>query len=63
MEALYIMIPFTLLLSGGALIVCLWAIRQGQFDDIETPPLRILIENEALVNNVKSDPNIKTNQI
>lgn len=53
MEALYIMIPLTLLLSGSALVACLWAIRQGQFDDVDTPPLRILNENE--------DSNLVTN--
>jgi cbb3-type cytochrome oxidase maturation protein len=42
MEALYIMIPLTLLLSGSALVACIWAIRKGQFDDVDTPPLRIL---------------------
>ena len=42
MEALYLMIPLTLILSGTALAACIWAIRKGQFDDIDTPPLRIL---------------------
>jgi cbb3-type cytochrome oxidase maturation protein len=46
MEALYIMIPLTLLLSGTALAACIWAIRKGQFDDVETPPLRILNDFE-----------------
>lgn len=46
MEALYIMIPFTLLLSGSALFACIWAIKKGQFDDVETPAYRILNEEE-----------------
>jgi len=46
MEALYIMIPLTFLLSGSALFACLWAIKKGQYDDIETPPLRILNEDQ-----------------
>jgi cbb3-type cytochrome oxidase maturation protein len=36
------MIPITLLLSGTALAACIWAIKNGQFDDLETPQLRIL---------------------
>jgi cbb3-type cytochrome oxidase maturation protein len=36
------MIPITLLLSGAALFACIWAIRGGQFDDLETPQLRVL---------------------
>jgi cbb3-type cytochrome oxidase maturation protein len=53
MEALYIMIPITLLLSGTALVACIWAIQKGQFDDIDTPPMRILNDFEEidLVNN------------
>lgn len=46
MEVLYIMIPFTLLLSGTALVACIWAISKGQYDDVETPPLRILNDLE-----------------
>lgn len=46
MEALYIMIPLTLLLSGSALVACIWAIKKGQFDDVDTPPLRILNDFE-----------------
>ncbi len=46
MEALYIMIPFSLLLSGTALVACIWAIQKGQFDDVDTPPLRILNDFE-----------------
>jgi cbb3-type cytochrome oxidase maturation protein len=42
MEALYIMIPITLLLSGIALAACIWAVTNGQFDDLETPQMRIL---------------------
>lgn len=36
------MIPITLCLSGLALVACIWAIRSGQFDDLDTPQLRIL---------------------
>lgn len=54
MEALYFMIPITFLLSGSALAACLWAISKGQYDDMETPPLRLF--NEEL-NNVKQAPN------
>jgi cbb3-type cytochrome oxidase maturation protein len=48
MEALYIMIPLTLLLSGTALVACIWAIHKGQFDDVDTPPMRILHDNDEV---------------
>ncbi len=45
MEVLYIMIPVTFLLSGGALLACVWSIKKGQYDDLDTPPMRILNDN------------------
>jgi cbb3-type cytochrome oxidase maturation protein len=30
------------MLSGVALLACIWAIKRGQFDDLETPQLRML---------------------
>lgn len=57
MEALYIMIPITLLLSGSALVACIWAIQKGQFDDVDTPPLRILndFEDSNIVQNSNTE--------
>lgn len=46
MEVLYIMIPITFLLSGGALIACLWSIKKGQYDDLDTPSRKILNDND-----------------
>jgi cbb3-type cytochrome oxidase maturation protein len=34
-----------LLLAAAALLVFIWAVRAGQFDDLETPALRILHED------------------
>lgn len=55
MEALYIMIPLTLLLSGTALAGCIWAIKRGQFDDVETPPLRMLDDLEMSLDKMSLD--------
>jgi len=35
-------LPITLLLSGGAVLAFAWATRSGQFDDLETPAIRLL---------------------
>jgi len=42
---MYILLPVALLLAGAALLVFIWAARAGQFDDLETPALRILHED------------------
>jgi cbb3-type cytochrome oxidase maturation protein len=44
-SVLFILLPVALLLAGVALLVFMWAARTGQFDDLETPALRILHED------------------
>jgi cbb3-type cytochrome oxidase maturation protein len=48
MAVMFILLPVALLFSGAALIVFFWAVRAGQFDDLETPGLRILNEEDEL---------------
>ncbi len=45
MSILYLLIPLALLLSAGSVTIFWWATRQGQFDDLETPALRILLDD------------------
>lgn len=47
MSVLFILLPVALLFSGAAVVVFLWAVRAGQFDDLDTPGLRILHEDDA----------------
>jgi len=42
MSVMFILLPLALLFAGAALLVFIWAARAGQFDDLETPALRIL---------------------
>lgn len=46
MGIIYLLLPISLFLGGGALAVFLWAMRSGQFDDLETPAHRILFDQE-----------------
>ena len=46
MESLYLLIPFSILLAfviGG---LFWWATRSGQFDDLEGPGYRILMDDD-----------------
>ena len=38
------LIPISLVLMGLAVWAFVWAVRSGQFDDLDTPPLDILRE-------------------
>ncbi len=45
MSVLYIALPVALMLGGAGLMACLYCIRSGQYDDLESPPLRILSDD------------------
>ena len=45
MNVLYVLVPLALLLAGAAVLAFRWAVRDGQFDDTDTPALRILLDD------------------
>lgn len=45
MSVLYIAIPVALLISLAAVAAFVYLVRDGQFDDLETPPRRILFDD------------------
>lgn len=47
MIALYIVLPLALLIAGGAVAAFIWTVRSGQLDDVDTPPRRILFDDDA----------------
>jgi cbb3-type cytochrome oxidase maturation protein len=46
MESLYLLIPLALALLALIIWALLWAIRAGQFDDLEGPAHRILMDED-----------------
>ena len=51
MSVIYIVLPLALILGGLALAAFLWAVRRGQFDDLDTPAIRVALEDDGF------DPN------
>jgi cbb3-type cytochrome oxidase maturation protein len=45
MSVLFLILPLALVLSGAAAFAFVWATRRGQFDDIETPAVRLLCDD------------------
>ncbi len=45
MSVLIVAIPIALVLGGAAVIAFVWQVRSGQYDDLETPPRRILFDD------------------
>ncbi|MBL7542728.1 MAG: cbb3-type cytochrome oxidase assembly protein CcoS [Bdellovibrionaceae bacterium] len=48
MNIILFMIPLALIFAGGFVVAFLWASSKGQFDDLETPAMRILVEEKKL---------------
>ena len=46
MDILYIAIPMALGIAGFFVIAFLWSVSTGQLDDLETPAVRMLFDDE-----------------
>lgn len=44
MDAILFLLPLALVLAGIFVAAFLWSVRQGQFDDLDDPPTRMLQE-------------------
>jgi cbb3-type cytochrome oxidase maturation protein len=47
MEVLFVLIPVSIALATASVVACLFAIRGGQYDDLESPPWRMLFDPSA----------------
>jgi len=48
MSVLYIAIPVVLFLATIGIIGFIWSVRSGQMDDLETPGIRPLLEDDPI---------------
>jgi len=46
MSMLYVLIPLAVVLLAIAVIALLWAIRNGQFDDLETHGWSVVLDDD-----------------
>jgi len=46
MSILFALIPLAMVLLAFAIWAFFWAVRSGQFDDLDTPAVRILLDDE-----------------
>lgn len=53
MEILYLLILVSLLLLGLIVWIMLWAVRDGQYEDLEGPAHRILLDEDRIVKPAK----------
>ena len=46
METIFVLLPLALLVAAVAVGFFIWAAKTGQFDDLDTPAVRILFDDE-----------------
>ena len=46
MNVLLLLVPLSLVLLVVMIVAFVWAVRSGQFDDLDTPPLDILADRQ-----------------
>jgi cbb3-type cytochrome oxidase maturation protein len=47
MDILYLLIPISLLLVGLIAWILLWAVRSGQFEDLEGPAQSVIMDDDT----------------
>ena len=50
MSVLYVLMPLAILIVAGFVVAFVWAVRSGQLDDTDTPPLRVLTDTTGAAN-------------
>jgi cbb3-type cytochrome oxidase maturation protein len=53
MSVIIILIIFSVLVSGGFLIAFIWAVNSGQYDDTQSPAVRILFDDQTKDNKIE----------
>ena len=54
MEIIYLLVPLSIVLIGLIVWAFFWAIKSGQFDDLEGPAHRIIMDDDEPVEDTES---------
>jgi cbb3-type cytochrome oxidase maturation protein len=54
LEILYLLVPLSLVLVVVIGVIFWWAVRRGQFDDLEGPAYQILFDDEPIAKKSQS---------
>lgn len=55
MTSLYLMIPLGLVLTGLAIWLFVWALKGGQFEDLDSPGWSIIMDEEQILDEGKHE--------
>lgn len=51
MSVIFLLIIISILLAGSFLVIFWFALKKNQFDDMDTPAMRILFDDDEIINN------------
>lgn len=57
MSVLFIVLPLAILIVGAGVAAFLWGVKHGQFDDLDTPAVRVALEDDG---EVQSERDVET---
>lgn len=60
METIFVLLPLALLIAAIAVGFFIWAAMSGQFDDLDTPPVRMLFDDDAPAGAAKPNASAST---
>jgi cbb3-type cytochrome oxidase maturation protein len=49
MEIIIVLLPLAILLGASFIVAFIWSAKQGQYDDLETPRHRMLLEDKKII--------------
>jgi len=55
MSVIYLVVPLAALIALAAVIAFVWGARRGQFDDLDTPAVRMLHDDRPVMPRSGSD--------
>lgn len=62
MESVYLLIPISIILVFAIALAFWWSVRSGQFDDLEGPAFRILMDDDHHLPTGETGKDGKTNK-
>lgn len=63
MESIYLLIPISVLLVFGVALAFWWSVRSGQFDDLEGPGFRVLMDDDLPKQTPENTENDKSTKV
>ncbi len=62
MNMLYVLIPLAVMLLGVAVWALLWAIKNGQFDDLESQGWSVVLDDDQKPPPLDEDENVENDE-